>query len=94
MCDIYANIITKDNQKVLAAVQKFLGDIPEFHTWMVEGCSNVGTVDADWAVVAEWFKFWKDQGMMKVYSTMYHNLVPHMADVKTHMSYLKDHWNA
>ena len=28
ICDIYANIITKDNRKVLAALQKFNSDLP------------------------------------------------------------------
>ena len=37
MCDVYANIITKDNQKVLAAIQKFILDLPETHSYM-ESC--------------------------------------------------------
>ena len=67
MCDVYANLITKDNQKVLIAIQNLVADLPEFHTYM-QGCAGFGTVLADWNVVATWFKYWKAQGMMKVYA--------------------------
>ena len=67
MCDIYSNIITKDNQKVLTAIQKFLSDLPEIKQFM-EPCKSLGTINADWEVVATWFKYWKAQGMMKVYA--------------------------
>ena len=54
MCDVYANLVTKDNQKVLSAIQKFMGDLPQFHTFM-EPCKKIGTIDADFTVVRTWF---------------------------------------
>ena len=39
VCDIYANIITKDNRKVLAALQKFNGELPLIRHFM-EPCEG------------------------------------------------------
>jgi hypothetical protein len=37
---------------------------------------------ADFDVVANWFKFWKSQGEMKVYQTAYKNIVGNMSTLK------------
>jgi len=37
---------------------------------------------ADFEVVANWFKYWKGQGEMKVYSTAYKNIVGNMPHIK------------
>ena len=47
----------------------------------------------DWAVVANWFKYWKAQGMMKVYAQAYHNLVPHGKEVKADVAQLVEDWD-
>ena len=90
MCDVYANIITKDNQKVLAAIQKFVGDLPETHDFMAS-CLGQGTFDADYDVLTTWYKYWHEQGMMRVYSSAYRNIVPLMksGELKTHMDAMK-----
>ena len=64
---------TKDNQQVAEGITKMLTDLPELKTF-INGCPDVST---DWAVVANWFKFWKDQGMMKVYGQAFRNFRSH-----------------
>lgn len=85
MCNVYANLVTKDNQKVLEAIQKFMSDLPKFQSYMA-GCSGKGTVSADFAVLSNWFKGWKAQGEMKIYSIAYHNLLEHMSEIKADIS--------
>ena len=67
ICDAYANILTKDNRKVLEALQNLIQkDLPLFQQYMA-GCTGQGTVMADFNVVAAWYKFWMSQGTMRVY---------------------------
>jgi len=69
MCDVVAAFETKDNQKILGAIQTVLGDLSEINT-MLLGCPND---QADFVPAENWFKFWKGQGEMKIYSTAYKN---------------------
>ena len=69
MCSAANSFATKDNQQVLAGLQKVLGDLPEIKTIM-EACPDAA---ADWGLVANWFKYWKGQGEMKVYQEAYKN---------------------
>ena len=39
-------------------------------------------VKADKDVVSNWFKYWKEQGEMKVYQTAYKNIVGNFDDIK------------
>lgn len=72
-----------------------MGDLPELNTFMA-GCPDV---KADFDVVTSWFKYWKAQGEMKVYSTAYKDIVGNMAEFKTDYSTLRGDydskdWNA
>jgi hypothetical protein len=55
---------------------------------------------ADFDVLGNWYKYWKTQGTMKVYSTAYKNVTGNMSTIKTHVSSLetdfdgKDWYNA
>ena len=80
VCEFVADFRTKENQKVLEGLQKLLGDLPLINSFMSTCPANV---KADHDVVASWFKYWKSQGEMKVYSTAYRNVVSHMSDIKT-----------
>ena len=78
VCNTIKAIQTKDNQQILQALQALLGDLPQLGTWMA-GCPNEA---ADWATLANWYKYWKAQGSMKVYSTAYKNALANMAEIK------------
>ena len=80
VCEFVADFRTKENQKVLEGIQKLLGDLPLINSFMSTCPANV---KADHDVVANWFKYWKSQGEMKVYSTAYRNVVSNMSDIKT-----------
>merc|ERR1711953_338497 len=69
MCSAANSFATKDNQQVLAGIQKVLGDLPELKTIM-SACPEAAS---DWALVSNWFKYWKGQGEMKVYQEAYKN---------------------
>ena len=53
--------------------------MPELNSYM-DGCSS--SVKSDWGVVGDWFKYWKGQGEMKVYSTAYRNVIGNMPTIK------------
>jgi len=78
--------MTKDNQKVLEGVKKILSDLPELNGWMLTGCPNA---KADIDAMDNWFKYWKAQGEMKVYSTAYKNVVGNMSTIKDDSSKLE-----
>merc|ERR1712226_1000054 len=83
-------IATKDNQKILGAIQTILGDLSTINT-MLAGCPND---QADFAPAENWFTYWKGQGEMKVYSTAYKNLSANFATVSAQASALSDAYNA
>ena len=91
ICDIVADIRTKDNQKIAEAMQKLLKtDIPEFKTFMSACPADVQT---DFQAVGNWYKFWKAQGEMKVYSTAYKNVVGNMAAIKADVQTLEGYFD-
>lgn len=51
-------------------------------------------VQSDWAIVGNWFKYWKAQGEMKVYSTAYKNVVGNMATIKADVKLLETSFDA
>merc|ERR1712151_1315133 len=87
ICNAVADFATKDNQKVLEGIQKIMTDLPQLNASMSKCPADVQT---DWAVVANWWKYWKGQGEMKVYSTAYKNLVGNMAEVKADAQKIND----
>ena len=90
ICEVAYDFSTKDNQMVLQGVQKVLADMPELKTF-TEGCPDA---KADFDTTAAWFKYWKAQGEMKVYSTAYKNVVAHMTEIKADASKISDDYNA
>jgi len=91
LCEIEADFKTKDNQKVLQAVQKILADVPEIKGWL-DLCPNTSadpTAQDDIVKLENWFKFWKGQGEMKVYQTAYKNVIGNMAEIKTDIAALE-----
>lgn len=56
-----------------------MSDLPEFNGFMA-GCPNAAS---DWAVVQNWFKYWKAQGEMHVYSIAYRNLMKNAPTLKS-----------
>jgi len=90
MCDAANAFATKDNQKVLEGIQKVMADIPQFNSFMA-ACPNAQT---DFAVVANWWKYWKGQGEMKVYQEAYKNLMGNMPTIKTDASTLSADFEA
>jgi len=82
ICNAVNDFSTKDNQKVIEGVQTILKDLPQLKGFM-DACPNAA---GDWAAISNWFKFWKGQGEMKVYSTAYKNLVANMGTVKEEAS--------
>ena len=91
VCEFVADFRTKENQKVLEGLQKVLGDLPEINSFMSSCPANV---QADKKVISDWFKYWKQQGSLKVYQTLYKNIVGNMADVKKYASDIKDKYDA
>ena len=89
VCDAVADFRTKDNQKVLEGVQKILSDLPKLNSYMA-GCPNA---TADFAVVQNWFKYYKAQGEMKVYSTLYRNVVANMSTVTADAKQLESYFD-
>jgi len=90
MCDVADAFATKDNQKILGAIQTILGDLATINT-MLAGCPND---QADFVPAENWFKFWKGQGEMKVYSTAYKNLSQNFAQISAQASQLSDAYEA
>ena len=90
MCDAVNKIATKDNQQVIQAVQEILGDMPELNGFMA-GCPDAAN---DIAVTGNWFKYWKSQGEMKVYSTAYKNIIANMDTLKTDAAALEADYDA
>jgi hypothetical protein len=90
MCDVADAFATKDNQKILGAIQTILGDLSTINT-MLAGCPND---QADFVPAENWFKFWKGQGEMKVYSTAYKNLSQNFAQISAQASQLSDAYTA
>jgi len=64
--------------------------LPEINSFMTQ-CP---TVAADFAVVGNWFKYWKAQGTMKVYSTAYKNVVGNMPTIKADVAVLETDYDA
>jgi uncharacterized protein (DUF305 family) len=62
-----------------------LADVPELKTWL-DGCPDA---QADIAVMEGWYTYWKAQGEMKVYSTMYKNVVGNMDEIKLDVGQLE-----
>merc|ERR1719464_299690 len=90
MCDVAEAFATKDNQRILGAIQTILGDLSTINT-MLAGCPND---QADFVPAENWFKFWKGQGEMKVYSTAYKNLSQNFAQISAQASQLSDAYTA
>jgi len=90
MCDVADAFATKDNQKILGAIQTILGDLSTINT-MLAGCPND---QADFVPAENWFKFWKGQGEMKVYSTAYKNLSTNFAQISAQATQLNDAYNS
>jgi len=96
VCEVANEFATKDNQKVLAGLQKALADLPAVNT-AVAACPNAA---ADWALVGNWFKYWKGQGEMKVYQAAYKNFsgnykaIADEANDVTHSFDVKDFFGA
>ena len=91
ICSVVNNIRTKDNQKVLEAVQTLLHDLPEI-TADVSTCP--ANVQDDIHVVGGWFKYWKAQGEMKVYQTAYSNVMHDFEHIKTIASDIETKYDA
>merc|ERR1711982_262947 len=72
ICAAVNDFATKDIQKVLA-------DLPQISA-AVSKCP--ADAQADFAVIANWYKFWRGQGEMKVYQTAYKNIVGNMSTLK------------
>ena len=90
ICTLVADIRTKDNQKIAEAVHQLVStDIPQLKTFMA-ACPNV---QGDWNEVANWYKGWKAQGTMKVYSTAYRNVTGNMSTIKTDVAALEADWD-
>jgi len=92
ICEVEADFKTKDNQKVLEAVQKILADVPEVKGWL-DKCPDTSadpTAQDDIVVLENYWKFWKSQGEMKVYQTAYKNIIGHMSDIKAQVAVLED----
>jgi len=49
---------------------------------------------ADFAVVGNWFKYWKSQGEMKIYQSAYKNILGNMATLKADAGKIDDDWHA
>jgi len=90
MCDAANAFATKDNQQVLAGLQKVMADLPQFNTYMA-ACPEA---QADFAVVANWWKYWKGQGELKVYQEAYKNLMTSMPTIKSDAATLSADWGA
>jgi len=75
---------------VLQGVQKVLADMPKLKTF-TENCPDA---KADFDTTANWFKYWKAQGEMKVYSTAYKNVIAHMDEIKTEASKIDTDYTA
>jgi len=90
MCDVADAFATKDNQKILGAIQTILGDLGAINT-MLAGCPND---QADFVPVENWFKYWKGQGEMKVYSTAYKNVSANFAQISQQGSDLEAKYDA
>jgi len=90
MCDVAEAFATKDNQRILAAIQTILGDLSTINT-MLAGCPND---QADFVPAENWFKFWKGQGEMKVYSTAYKNLSQNYQLIAGQASQISDAYEA
>ena len=86
ICDAVADFATKDNQKVLAGVKKVLKDMPDLKGFL-DGCPDAKD---DIEVTENWFKYWKGQGEMKVYSTIYKNVVANMSTIKKDADTMED----
>ena len=91
VCDFVADFRTKENQKVLEGLQKVLGDLPELDSFMSSCPANV---QADKAVISDWFKYWKQQGSLKVYQTLYKNIVGNMPTIKQYADDIKTKYDA
>ena len=91
VCEFVADFRTKENQKVLEGLQKVLGDLPELDSFM-NSCP--ASVQADKAVVSDWFKYWKQQGSLKVYQTLYKNIVGNMPTIKQYANDIKTKYDA
>jgi hypothetical protein len=91
VCAFVADFRTKENQKVLEGLQKVLGDLPELDSFMSSCPANV---QADKAVVSDWFKYWKGQGSLKVYQTLYKNVISNMPKIKEFASDIKTKYDA
>jgi len=90
ICTAVADFETKDNQKVLEGVKKILADVPTIKSWL-DACSDA---QADIAQLEGWYTYWKGQGEMKVYSTMYKNVVGNMPEIKTDIAALEKDYDA
>ena len=53
----------------------------------LDGCSDAKD---DIEVTENWFKYWKGQGEMKVYSTIYKNVVANMPTIKKDADTMED----
>jgi hypothetical protein len=86
ICSAANDFATKDNQKVLAGIQKVLGDLPTINA-SIAACPDAA---ADWALVANWFKYWKGQGEMRVYQTAYKNFSQNYQEIANDASKVSD----
>ena len=91
VCEFVADFRTKDNRKVMEGIQKVLGDLPEINSFM-DSCP--ASVQADKAVVSDWFKYWKGQGELKVYQTAYKNVVGNFPQIKEIANGMADLYDA
>jgi hypothetical protein len=82
ICSIYSAIKTKDNEQIINAVHTILGDMPKIKSYL-SACTDA---TADVQVVGDWYRYWKDQGTMKVYQTAYGNVIHNMDTIKADAS--------
>lgn len=86
VCTLVADLKTKDNQKIAEALHQLIStDLPSLNGFMAQ-CPDAA---ADFAVVGNWWKTWKAEGTMKVYSTAYKNVVSNMATIKADVKILE-----
>ena len=90
MCDAVNAFATKDNQQMITGLHTVLADLPQLNTFMA-ACPDA---QADYAVMVNWFKYWKGQGEMKVYQTAYTNVMHNMPAIKQDVATLELNWDA
>jgi hypothetical protein len=90
VCNVVKGIASKDNQQIIESLGAFMGDMPELGTFLA-ACPDAS---ADIATTSNWFKYWKSQGTMKVYSTAYKNVINNMPTIKTDANTMETDFDA